>query len=285
MTAFFNEARKGFHAALLDKILTTDKNGIPSNADKHSRVSVEISKGILAQIGPETCSARLSGQMAGSHFETVVYEFLEETFLKLDHLRPGDWKLSKVSGRNRLEIAKFDQYAHLIALDEATKNNPQLAAIIGSDYTITPDIVISRARVEDSTINQLENLVDEDCARLTSLRRLNGVEPFLHASVSCKWTIRSDRAQNARSEALNLIRNRKGKLPHIVVVTGEPVPARIASIAMGTGDLDCVYHFALPELVEASKAANFHDAEELLQTMIQGRRLRDIADLPLDLAV
>ncbi len=37
----------------------------------------------------------------------------------------------------------------------------------------------------------------------------------------------SDRAQNTRSEALNLIRNRKGRLPHIVVVTEEPSPSRL----------------------------------------------------------
>ncbi|MBN1975836.1 MAG: restriction endonuclease, partial [Anaerolineae bacterium] len=33
--------------------------------------------------------------------------------------------------------------------------------------------------------------------------------------MSCKWTIRSDRGQNPRTEVLNLIRNRKGHLPHI----------------------------------------------------------------------
>jgi hypothetical protein len=283
MTTFINEARKSFHSTLLETILITDKNGIPSNADKHSRPSVEIAKGIISQLGQNSAGARLAGQMAGSRFETIVCDFLTLTFPKLQHLRPGDWNLAKVGGRSRLEIANFDQYAHLVALDEATRGNPQLAAIIGSDYTITPDIIISRNRVEDVIINLTETLVDKEFARLTALRKINGNEPILHASVSCKWTIRSDRAQNARSEALNLIRNRKGKLPHIVVVTGEPVPARIASIAMGTGDLDCVYHFALPELVEATKLANFHDAEELLQTMIQGRRLKDIADLPLDL--
>src|ERR1035438_2137764 len=73
----------------------------------------------------------------------------------------------------------------------------------------------------------------------------NGGLPILHASISCKWTIRSDRVQNARSEALNLIRNRKGRLPHVVVVTGEPLPSRLSAIALGTGDIDCVYHFAL----------------------------------------
>ncbi len=109
--------------------------------------------------------------------------------------------------------------------------------------------------------------------------------PILHAVVSCKWTLRSDRAQNARSEALNLVRNRKGRLPHVVVVTGEPTPVRISSLALGTGDIDCVYHFALPELLAAVREKGGEDTKELLDMMIDGKRLKDIADLPLDLAV
>ena len=97
--------------------------------------------------------------------------------------------------------------------------------------------------------------------------------------------MRSDRAQNARSEALNLIRNRKGRLPHVVVVTGEPTPSRLSSLALGTGDVDCVYHFALPELVAAVRDLDQSESIELLQIMIEGNRLRDISDLPLDLAV
>src|SRR5574341_777118 len=104
-------------------------------------------------------------------------------------------------------------------------------------------------------------------------------------SISCKWTIRSDRSQNARTEGLNLIRNRKGHTPHIAVITGEPMPTRIASLAMGTGDIDCVYHFALHELVEAVRESNNEAALETLEMLIDGRRLRDIADLPFDLAI
>ena len=35
-----------------------------------------------------------------------------------------------------------------------------------------------------------------------------------------------------------MVRNRKGRLPHIAVVTGEPTPGRIESIAPGSGDID-----------------------------------------------
>lgn len=68
-------------------------------------------------------------------------------------------------------------------------------------------------------------------------------------------------------------------------MTGEPTPNRIASIALGTGDVDCVYHFALPELLATVKALGYADAEEMLNTMIDGKRLRDISDLPLDLVI
>jgi hypothetical protein len=96
---------------------------------------------------------------------------------------------------------------------------------------------------------------------------------------------RSDRAQNARSEALNLIRNRKGRVPHIAVVTGEPLPSRLASLALGTGDIDCVYHFALPELMNTVEKLGIEDSSHLVRIMVDGKRLKDIADLPLNLAV
>ncbi|QGM21800.1 type II restriction endonuclease [Spiribacter sp. 2438] len=281
---FLSEARRGFHAALLSSVLRTDDKGVPSNADKDSAASKRIAAGIMKKLGAEAVGARLSGQMAGSKFEEICKEYLEETFPALNHLRPGKWNISKGVG-GRSAIAQFDQYEHLAALDHASKSNPELAAALGSDYLIKPDVVVVRFPEDDDTINSEDNLVDLTTARHTPIRKTNSERPILHASVSCKWTMRSDRAQNARSEGLNLVRNRKGKLPHVVVLTGEPTPNRIASIALGTGDIDCVYHFALPELVDTVKELNMMDAHELLQTMIHGKRLRDIGDLPLDLII
>jgi hypothetical protein len=54
---------------------------------------------------------------------------------------------------------------------------------------------------------------------------------------------------------------------------------------MGTGDIDCVYHFALPELQEAVAGLGNEEQKEALETLIEGRRLRDISDLPFDLAI
>ena len=70
-----------------------------------------------------------------------------------------------------------------------------------------------------------------------------------------------------------------------MVVTAEPLPSRIASLALGTGDIDCVYHFALPELVAGVDALGADDAREMLRILIDGKRLKDISDLPLDLTI
>ena len=284
-TSHFAEARKAFHAALLESTLTIDAKGVVSNADGSNPNSRAIAKGIADLLKAETFSERVAGQTSGNRFEGYCADFVRSTFLKLGHMRPGEWDVRQVTGRNRLEIAKFEQYAHLVALDRAARNDPELAAALGSDYTISPDIVVERRTVDDDVINEAALLVDDNVTTLASLRKKNGGAPLLHASISCKWTIRSDRAQNSRSEALNLVRNRKGRLPHIVVVTAEPTPSRLASIALGTGDIDCVYHFALYELQATVKALELSDAADLLSVMVDGKRLKDISDLPLDLAV
>jgi len=66
-------------------------------------------------------------------------------------------------------------------------------------------------------------------------------------------------------------------------VTAEPMPARLASLAMGTGDIDCVYHMALPELARSVEELGSEDQREMLDTLTNGKRLRDISDLLFDL--
>ena len=179
----------------------------------------------------------------------------------------------------------FDQYKDLSDIESELNRNKNLASIFGKDYIVKPDIVISREPVSDEEINKKELLIDskDKIATLTPLRKSNDGNQIMHASISCKWTLRSDRAQNIRTEALNLIKNRKGKLPHIAAVTAEPTLTRIASLALGTGDIDCVYHFALYELIQTVNDINDESQIDMLKMLIEGRRLRDISDLPFDL--
>jgi hypothetical protein len=279
--SLIREARTAFHNNLITRRLLSITEGVPSNADKDSSYSIAVANAILAQLPPgvQTLPKRLPGQTAGAIFEQVTRAYVEQTFSSLAHLRPGRWEFPA----NQKQIARYEQYAHLDELEHLALANPELAVAMGRNYVIEPDVVIVRYPEEDAVINSGQIIVDDTLARRTSLRAANGAKPFLHASISCKWTLRNDRAQNARSEALILVRNRKGRLPHTVVLTAEPFPPRLASLALGTGDLDCVYHFALPELMNA--VSENEVADNLVKVMVEGKRLKDISDLPLDLAV
>lgn len=285
MGSLISTERKVYHQRLLEEgVLTIDKNGVPSNADKSSKLSIAIALGIANRLMAETHDKSV-GQTSGAKFEQLNLEFLQRTFPIMQNLRPGKWHVAKLGNRNTMKTSSFAQYEHLDYLNRLTICDKKLAALMGNDYMVAPDIVVYRDTVPDEEINRQHYFVDESVCTMSDLREKNGGLPILHASVSAKWTMRSDRAQNSRTEALNLIRNRKGNLPHIVVVTGEPMPARIASLALGTGDIDCVYHFALYELIASVKEIGAEDSLETLNVLIEGKRLKDISDLPLDLCV
>lgn len=291
MHALIAQERKAFHKQLLDtETLTLTADGIVSNADKSSKLSKQIAQEIIRLIGQndglDIClTKKIAGQTLGKQFEFCVTGFLQKTFPFLSNLRPGYWKIFQLGNNNRLKTSDFAQYEHLAYLSRLTAADSQLAASLGNDYLIAPDIVIYRELCEDSEINANLEIVDQYICTMADLRKANGGKPILHASISAKFTMRSDRAQNSRTEALNLIRNRKGRVPHIAVVTAEPMPNRLASLALGTGDIDCVYHFALYELEQSVHKFGSEDSVDLLKALISGRRLKDISDLPLDLAV
>lgn len=291
--ALIAEQRAWLHAAIIERgVLAINSQGIASNADKGNQASRSISAGLARQIMRETeieAHDRQAGQTSGSTFELLVAEFLFRTFPKLQHIRPGAWDVIQLGNRSAMKTWSFAQYEHLEYLQELTNANAKLKTIIGNDYMVAPDVVVYRMPIDDEELNRPFTVVDDETATMTEIRSINNSRPLLLASVSAKWTMRSDRAQNSRTEALNLIRNRKGQAPHIMVVTGEPLPSRIASLALGTGDIDCMYHFALYELVKAVEeygAENGRDdIVEQLDTLIAGKRLKDISDLPLDLAI
>ncbi len=274
--------RRKYHQTVCQTAIYLKRGSIASIADVGSKLSRKLAAAMLERIGLPLNEGDVTGQAAGKHFEAATRTFLEEAFRLLEHLRPGEWLFS-VQG----DIAHFAQYQHLARLNRIIASDKELRTTLG-DYVVKPDILVARTPVSDEEINRNNAVVAADSPpKLTPFRASNSPRPtsLLHASISCKLTLRSDRSQNARTEALNLIRNRKGHTPHIVVVTAEPMPTRIASLALGTGDIDCVYHFALPELMDAARDVESEAALDALEIMIDGDRLRDIADLPFDLAV
>lgn len=283
------ELRKEYHHRICEEMIRiggrSKKYGeYPNFADGTNRSSVQIARGIAERLGYKAKRDPIKEQTVGGHFELATKDFLTDAFELLQHIRPGDWVY-----RTKTAISGFDQYEHLAYLERIVARDKALAPALGGDYIVKPDIIVARMPIADSEVNARAKVIGNknSVARFTPLRAANRKQPLpiLHASISCKWTIRSDRSQNTRTEALNLIRNRKGHLPHVVAVTAEPLPTRISALALGTGDLDCVYHFALTELQDTIKQIDNQDQMDMLQVMVEGRRLRDISDLPFDLAV
>ncbi len=289
MNAILSRLRKRYHRSLANDLCRMREGGVPNIADANQQASVFFARGVFSRLGIAESGPveSLKPQEAGRVFTEITLKFLQEAFNHLNHLRPGPWQFAMKP--HDCVITRFAQFSHLADVARILDEHPQLKTAMGGDYLVTPDIVVFREAVGDEEINLKAELVSSNglSARLTPFRASNSVEPnpLLLASISLKWTIRSDRAQNTRTEALNLIRNRKGRVPHIVVVTMEPLPTRIASLAMGTGDIDCTYHATLNELVDTVRSSDREDQREILENLVAGSRLRDISDLPFDLAL
>jgi hypothetical protein len=270
--------RSGLKAPIT-KRLAEHVEGAVSVADVDNASSISISWEWASRL-PGVFTGAEPAQDSGKLFQFAVRDFLQHGFELGRELRPGDWQW-----RTEYSIAHFDQYAHMNDIREALKQNEAPRTIFSEQFLVVPDIVVYRTPISAESVGRLQGPPVAVFSPLLDDAQLSRNQPLLHASVSCKITMRSDRAQNARTEALNLIRNRKGRAPSIVAVTAEPLPTRLSSLALGTGDVDFVYHAALPELREALAAIGNEDQLDMLNTLVHGRRLRDISDLVLDLLI
>lgn len=224
----------------------------PNTADGDSTQSVAIAAAVLDILG--ITHGAPGGQTAGATLEHGVHELLANRLPTVDPIRP--WVV-ELGG----QINRFRQYAHLGRVDALIKADPSLRVELGVDYLISPDVTVS-------------------------FNPNDGIElPVLHAAVSCKFSIRSDRVQNIRHESIAMIRHRRGRQPHIVTVTSEPLPSRLAAICRGTGEVDAVYHVCLPELRAAVSAVGRLNQQADLDEVVGQHRLYDLGDLATHLTV
>jgi hypothetical protein len=219
---------------------------VPNNADSDSNTSKLLARHMLEALGVESdvVLSDTPGSL-GPALEHAVCDHLRTT---LPHLSPERaWQVD-----HKKTVSDFTQYAHLDRVAEAVRKNATLRVDLGRDYLIKPDVTVGVTHPVTET----------------------AICPYLHGAVSCKWTIRSDRVQNVRHEFLQMIRHRRGRLPHLVVATAEPMPSRIASIARGTGEADAIYHIAFDALRTAVAAVGNQKQQGHLDEIIdQGRLL------------
>jgi len=283
-----------------------------SIADTGSPTSKAVAAGVAGELLAAgywlTLTPITKPQTKGTVFSSAVADLLRfcwtQGFEKLTGPQAPDlWDF-----KSEANLTAYSQYEHLGRLeallkDAVAQQDHAKAAVLAGDYHVIHDVVMFRRPSTQAELNinvqpgHAPLVLDtEPWASYTPVRTPGG-KPIVHAAVSSKITLRSDRAQNVRTEALNIIKHRKGRVPHVVVVTAEPLPNRLASVARGTGEIDAVYHVCLPELWAAVEALctrmppglsprtkrTRQENWDALQILVAGRQLRDISDLPFDL--
>jgi hypothetical protein len=133
----------------------------------------------------------------------------------------------------------------------------------------------------------LEELGQESLLGLditVSRAAVDGRLPLLDVGLSLKWSLRTDRAQDCRSQGAKMSALRRGRMPHFGVVTMEPRPYMLNLLGGGSGDVDCVYHLDLPALTAAVDRVYVGSKQrikgrDLLHRLIDQRRIRDYDEL------
>ncbi|MCK0173895.1 NgoMIV family type II restriction endonuclease [Mycolicibacterium sp. F2034L] len=235
----------------------------PNLADMSSRASMHFAGYAYETLDIPQSRIRAQSLEDASEASGTALERAIEIDLKHElHTRDPErtWLVSRTG-----TVADYAQYTHLNELQALLDESPALRATFAGDYQVRTDVYVG-------VLNSL----------------MSDVEPYLHAAISSKWTIRSDRVQNVRHEFGMLVKNRRGRAPHLVLVTGEPLPSRLLSIARGTGEIDAVYHLLYEELdmavsVLCGDRGLYPDQRGAWIEMAKQKRLKPYSDLMDDL--
>ncbi|MFE7295096.1 NgoMIV family type II restriction endonuclease [Streptomyces sp. NPDC057579] len=270
------------------------REGRPNTSDKNDSLSQELGHAFFELLGvPKDKSAPKTVDKAWS--AAMVADLVKQMAPTAPHLG--------VRAERRLE--EFEQYAYLNALKTLAED-------------ASPEVMTALIRLERATqstgpeLPQLVNKLKETLAAADGRRRAlvdllgdesplrldvavdrsvppapadaSGNPKHLVAGFSLKWSLRTDRLQDPRTQGAKMAAMRRGRMPHFAAVTMEPRPYMLGRLGRGTGDLDCVYHLALSPLIEAVQAVFTDNKDRVRQRdmfmrMVEQRRLRDYDDL------
>ena len=182
------QLRKEYHRRICKDLLRIRKDSkkgeYPNNADGDSKISVKIASGIVGYLCENPIYGAISGQKAGMLFQEATKGFLEKAFELLQHLRPGKWSYSINTA-----ISNFDQYKDLAEIAEVIRRNRELATTLGSDYIVSPDIVIGREPELETDINKREEVL----SKRDLVAKVNPSSPlkyrFAEVNPSCQYFV------------------------------------------------------------------------------------------------
>lgn len=268
-------------------------NGKPNTSDASEAFSVELGQALFESLGvsPE---ARGS-EPTGDPFSKKVSAELSAALLA---------RGSTLSVKPELALNEFEQFRHVGALRtmraepsrEYVKAWSKLNSFVRgrlNDQALARFEILSEAveaAISAETESRrllLEEVGDESLLNLdvtASRQRPGPRSPTLEIGLSLKWSLRTDRAQDCRSQGAKMASLRRGRMPHFAVVTMEPRPYMLNLLGGGSGEVDCVYHLALPALsvaIEQVCAGNSRrrGALDTFNRLVAQRRLRDWDEL------
>lgn len=258
------DARKDYHRKLQERLWSV-RDGLPSNSDPTSARSVEIGRALAEAAGVTVDLPSLDRASLAAELERHTKGFFEAVFPRVGDLDEASWLIETAGG-----TVEFAQYDHLAATRRSAANDGQLAALLYSDCTLAPDLFVGRTR---PPVEGMRDAVSKP------LGQGNLTEAALVGVVVCKWRISGDIGQ----EGVDLLRRPEAGAWYTSIVTCEPLSARLASIAFAHHGR-YVYHVALRELREVLSRQDWWDSRDLVDLMVDQGRLRDVSDLPGDLA-
>lgn len=243
------------------------RDGRPNTSDAGDKGSVDLGRVFFDAMGV-TADASPPAAAVGNLMAAKLSEDLQQ------HLASRADHLAVVPEQS---LVRFEQYSHLSAARElrtdlsadiirAISALDEFAAGLGAENefrnalgTRMDRIREEVQRVDDRRRDLLNMLGEESLLKLdvTVSRDVpNPIPPHrplkhLIAGLSLKWSLRTDRAQDCRSQGAKMGALRRGRMPHFAAVTMEPRPSMLALLCRGSGDVDCVYHLHLPALAQA----------------------------------
>jgi hypothetical protein len=272
------------------------RDGKPNTSDASQAMSVELGQLMFDRMGIDR------HKVADAHVDGLM------TSLMIDDLRNATRAArqgTSVDANGRL--SGFEQFAHLAVLPELSKGvskdvqtaSRALNRYIRGKITRPADVQrlellieklsVAMAEEESTRRRLLERLGDESLLKLDiAMSRHVGddpdILPHLLAGLSLKWSLRTDRAQDCRSQGAKMSALRRGRMPHFAAVTMEPRPQMLVLLGRGSGDVDCVYHLALPALIDAVDEAGTgsnarRKMRDTLRQLVEQRRVRDYDEL------
>ncbi|MFI1307632.1 NgoMIV family type II restriction endonuclease [Streptomyces sioyaensis] len=270
------------------------REGRPNTSDKKDPLSQELGRAFFELLGvPQDKSAPKTVDREWS--AAMVADLAKQIALAAPHL----------GVRAERRLGEFEQYAHLNALKALAEDaSPAVATALIRLERATHSVGVEPAQLVDELKEALavadgrrralvDLLGDESPLRLdvavdrsvpSTPTDAPDVPNHLVAGFSLKWTLRTDRLQDPRTQGAKMATMRRGRMPHFAAVTMEPRPYMLGRLGRGTGDLDCVYHLALSPLIEAVQAVLTKNKDRIRQRdmfmrMVEQRRLLDYDDL------